>query len=82
MLGVFQLIRKVAPLNSTVLIKGETGTGKELVARAIHANSRRSGQQQSQPAQKTKSLLLHNPPFGVVGESGICSNPSTREYSL
>ena len=44
MLAVFELIRKVAPLNSTVLIQGETGTGKELVARAIHANSRRSGQ--------------------------------------
>jgi transcriptional regulator with PAS, ATPase and Fis domain len=44
MLAVFELIRKVAPLNSTLLIQGETGTGKELVARAIHANSRRSGQ--------------------------------------
>ncbi|MBV9622577.1 MAG: sigma-54-dependent Fis family transcriptional regulator [Acidobacteria bacterium] len=44
MLSVFELIRKVAPLNSTVLIQGETGTGKELVARAIHGNSGRSGQ--------------------------------------
>ena len=41
MQAVYELIRRVAPLNSTVLIQGETGTGKELVARAIHHNSPR-----------------------------------------
>jgi len=41
---VFDLIRKVAPTRSTVLITGETGTGKELVARAIHQLSPRSEQ--------------------------------------
>jgi len=41
MQSVFELIRRVAPSKSTVLITGETGTGKELIARAIHDNSPR-----------------------------------------
>jgi DNA-binding NtrC family response regulator len=38
---VFRLVAKCAPTNSTVLIRGDSGSGKELIARAIHHNSLR-----------------------------------------
>ncbi|MEW6307892.1 MAG: sigma 54-interacting transcriptional regulator [Bacillota bacterium] len=41
-IAVHRLIRKVAPTDSTVLVRGESGTGKELVAQAIHAGSART----------------------------------------
>ena len=40
---VYRMVRLVAPRTTTVLIAGPTGTGKELVARAIHALSQRAG---------------------------------------
>jgi DNA-binding NtrC family response regulator len=40
---VLSRVGKVAPSDSTVLITGETGTGKELIARAVHKRSQRSG---------------------------------------
>src|SRR3984957_15140372 len=45
MRAIFDMIMTVAPQTSRILITGETGTGKELVARAIHENSSRSKEQ-------------------------------------
>jgi DNA-binding NtrC family response regulator len=45
MRDLFQLLETVSATNSTILITGETGTGKELVARAIHHNSPRRAHQ-------------------------------------
>lgn len=36
MRSIFGLIKKIAPMDVSVIIQGETGTGKELVAQAIH----------------------------------------------
>jgi DNA-binding NtrC family response regulator len=44
MIEIYKTLSKVAPTDATVLIEGETGTGKELIARMIHANSKRATQ--------------------------------------
>src|SRR6188768_3686447 len=42
--GVLESVKRAAPTNATVLLLGESGVGKELVARTIHRNSPRAGQ--------------------------------------
>ena len=44
MVRILDLVAQVAPSRATILITGETGTGKELIAKAIHANSPRAEQ--------------------------------------
>jgi two-component system, NtrC family, response regulator HupR/HoxA len=62
---VCQSIRQVAPCDVTVLISGETGTGKELVARAVHFNSsRRNRRFLSQNAGALPDSLLESELFG------------------
>jgi DNA-binding NtrC family response regulator len=64
---VFRMIRKVAPTSSTVLIVGETGTGKELVARAIHVSSPRKDRRFCAVDCGTLSVeLLESELFGHV----------------
>src|SRR5882672_7145093 len=44
MIDIYKTLSKVAPTDATVLIEGETGTGKELIAGMIHRNSKRANQ--------------------------------------
>lgn len=43
MLGIFEIISKVGETDTTVLIQGESGTGKDLIAKTVHYNSLRKG---------------------------------------
>jgi DNA-binding NtrC family response regulator len=44
MIDIYKTISRVAPTDATVLVEGETGTGKEMIARMVHNNSARSTQ--------------------------------------
>lgn len=61
---VRELIRRIAPLPGTVLVDGETGTGKELVARWLHASSARRGEYVAVNCGAIAPELLESELFG------------------
>ncbi len=61
---VFSVIQQVGPLGSTVLIHGETGTGKELVAQAVHDVSGRRGEWVALNCAAIQESLLESELFG------------------
>ena len=83
MQAVLALVERVAPTNSTVLLGGESGVGKDLIARAIHEHSQRA----SGPFIKINSTaipenLLESELFGYEkGAFSGASGKQTRENS-
>jgi DNA-binding NtrC family response regulator len=83
MLDVHELVRRVAPTDSTILIVGESGTGKELLANGIHAaSSRRNRPMVSLDCSTLAPGLLESELFGHVKGSftgAIVSKPGLLE---
>ena len=64
---VFALLNKVINTDATVLLRGETGTGKELIAQAVHYNSNRKKQEfVAQNCAALPETLLESELFGYV----------------
>jgi len=67
MVEIYKTLSLVAPTDATVLLEGETGTGKELVARMIHRNSKRAGQVfQPVDCASIAPTLLESELFGAM----------------
>ena len=81
MLRVLDLVSQVAPSRSTILLTGETGTGKEVIAKAIHSNSPRADR--SFVAVNSGSLppdLLESTLFGHVKGAFTSAYASQKGY--
>ncbi|MCX8057862.1 MAG: sigma-54 dependent transcriptional regulator, partial [Spirochaetes bacterium] len=64
MLDIFETVSQIAPTKATVLIYGETGTGKELIAEAIHEKSGRQGELIKVNCSALTETLLESELFG------------------
>lgn len=81
MVSQFDHIRKIAPTDATVLVLGETGTGKELVARSIHQHSLRHGQALiSVNCAAIPETLIESELFGY--EKGAFTGANTNRTGL
>ncbi|MFZ0392171.1 MAG: sigma-54 dependent transcriptional regulator [Calditrichia bacterium] len=78
---VFRLMRKIIPTDTTVLLQGETGTGKELIARAIHYNGLRKNKLfVAQNCAALPDTLLESELFGHV--KGAFTGASANKKGL
>ncbi len=81
MQNVCEMVRKVAPTNAAVLVQGDSGTGKELVAKAIHANSPRKEKRfLAVNCAALPEPLLESEMFGHV--KGAFTGASTHKEGL
>ena len=64
MLSIFRYIEAIAPTSQSVMITGETGTGKELIARALHEVSRRNGEFVSVNVAGLEDFMFSDTLFG------------------